>query len=109
MWKGPYLQSLITRKKWQQPMRNLAIGDVVLEHNPQLQRGQWRKGKVMTLFPGEDGLVRAVDVEFDGIVYRRGIQNLCLLEPNSFYSTSSDSGEIIRLDGPNGLTNLVPE
>ena len=99
MWKGPYLQSLITRKKWQQPMRNLAIGDVVLEHNPQLQRGQWRTGKVMAVFPGEDGLVRAVDVEFDGTVYRRGIQKLCLLEPSSSDSIKSDLGEKCSSEG----------
>ena len=42
MWKGPYLQSLITRKKWQKPQRNFEVGDVVMEHNPQLPRGQWR-------------------------------------------------------------------
>ena len=93
MWRGPYLQSLVTRKKWQQPQRNFGVGDIVMENSPHLQRGQWRTGKVVAVFPGEDGLVRAVDVEFDGVIYRRGIQKLCLLEPSSSDSTKSDSGE----------------
>ena len=64
-----------------------------MENSPHLKRGQWRTGKVVAVFPGEDGLVRAVDVEFDGVIYRRGIQKLCLLEPSSSDSTKSDSGE----------------
>lgn len=60
MWKIPYLQLLVTRKKWQHSQRNFAVGDVVIEYNPHLQRGLWRTGKVVAVFPGENGFVRAV-------------------------------------------------
>ena len=92
-WKGPYLQSLATRQRWQHLQRNFVVGDLVLEHDPALGRGQWRMGRVDRVFPGTDGLVRAVDVEFAGKIYRRGIQKLCLLEESSFDQQRSDSGE----------------
>ena len=87
-WRGVYLQSLIDRKKWKSPTRNLAIGDVVMEHDKNLPRGQWSTGRVVAVHPGADLLVRAVDVQFKNGIFLRGIQNLCLLEPYSADSSN---------------------
>lgn len=87
-WRGVYLQSLVDRKKWKSPSRNMIIGDVVMEHDSNLPRGQWATGRVVAVHPGADRLVRAVDVKFKNGIFLRGNQNLCLLEPFSADSTN---------------------
>ena len=81
IWKTQYLQSLIPRKKWQRVERNFAVGDIVLLMDKNLPRGQWKVGKIISVYPGEDDLVRVVQVETDDGEYRRAIHTLCLLEP----------------------------
>ena len=43
-------------------------------------RGQWKLGHVIKTFPGEDGLVRVVEVQTETGIYKRAIHRLCLLE-----------------------------
>ena len=76
LWEGPYLQSLVARKKWRKPVRNLQVGDLVLEINKDQKRGNWRCSRVVETFPGEDGLVRAVAVQFEDHVTTRGVNTL---------------------------------
>jgi hypothetical protein len=90
-WKKVYLQSLAGRPKWKTPMRNFAVGDVVLEIDRSLRRSQWNLGRIVGVFPGPDGLVRVVDVRFDRGVFRRGINTLALLEPASAESIQSST------------------
>ena len=96
-WKRGYLQSLSARSKWRTQKRNLAVGDLVLEIDKNARRGQWNVGRVVGVCPGEDGLVRAVDVLLPTGVFRRGTTELCLLEADSTASPvpsdSSVSGE----------------
>ena len=83
LWKAVYFRSLATRKKWTGVQRNFAVGDVVMTLEKGLGRGQWSTGHVVKVFPGADGLVRVVDVQLPTGVFRRGIHQLCLLEPIS--------------------------
>jgi len=95
-WKGPYLQSLVSRRKWKTPTRNLAEGDYVMEAEEGVRRGQWRTGRVSRVHPGQDKLVRAVTIKFPTGELRRGIRHLCLLEKSSsgpVESSIPDSGE----------------
>ena len=46
-------------------------------------RGRWRAGRIVKTYPGADGLVRAVDVDFGSSVLRRGSNQLALLEAYS--------------------------
>jgi hypothetical protein len=64
IWKSVYLQSLSARKKWKVQRSNFAVGDIVLEINKSLGRGKWNIGHITQVYPGSDGLVRAVDVQF---------------------------------------------
>lgn len=48
-----------------------------------LGRGQWSVGHVTRVFPGAEGLVRVADVQLPNGVFRRGIHQVCLLEPIS--------------------------
>ncbi|XP_032782640.2 uncharacterized protein LOC116920627 [Daphnia magna] len=96
LWHGAFLQSMVGRKKWQSPARNLAIGDFVLDDWKDAPRGRWRTGKISKVYPGADGLVRAVDVQFSTGTLRRGTNQLALLEACSLdpeETPMSSSGE----------------
>ena len=75
-----YLPGLTERKKWKEKKRSLKDGDVVLVAEPNLPRGVWTLGRIMSTHPGQDGLVRAVKVRTQHGEYRRPTTNLCLLE-----------------------------
>ncbi len=80
LWTKCYLPSLVRRKKWKTKQQNLAIGDVVLMIDSNQPRGQWKLGPIIKTFPGEDGLVRVVEVQADTGIYKRAVHHLCLLE-----------------------------
>ena len=52
------------RQKWHTAHRNLKIGDLVLIQDLNLVRGQWRRGIVSNTFPGSNGRVRKVEVQY---------------------------------------------
>lgn len=83
IWRGFYLQSLADRKRWKRRERNLAVGDFVAEIKPTKRHQDWSTGRVVRVYPGVDGLVRAVDVMIGDGVYNRGSNQLCLLKPYS--------------------------
>jgi hypothetical protein len=61
-WKREYLQTLQTRKTWQRPQQNISIGDIVLLHDDGICRADWKIAKVVKTYPGDDGLVRKVEL-----------------------------------------------
>lgn len=61
-WRVQYLQSLQTRRKWQNEHSNLKTGDVVLMMDSSIPRIQWPVGIIDSVFPSADGLVRKVSV-----------------------------------------------
>ena len=96
LWHGSFIQSMNRRGKWRTPERNLAVGDVMLDDWKNAPRGRWRTGIVVKVYPGADGLVRAVDVRFPTGILNRGANQLALLEPCSTASAgpaSTASGE----------------
>ena len=58
-----YLQSLQTRRKWQNARRNLQIGDIVIDKDDDLPRNQWPLAKVTNIYLSDDGLVRKVEIQ----------------------------------------------
>lgn len=63
-WKHEYLKTLELQHKWQGKRPNLQEGDMVLLKDNQAKKNQWPKCIIITkTFPGEDGLVRKVQVE----------------------------------------------
>ena len=64
------------RQKWHTSHRNLKIGDVVLIQDSNLVRGNWTLGKVSNVYPGADGKMRRVDVQY---------KNLTISEPTKQY------------------------
>lgn len=58
----------------------MKVGDIVLEIDPKTPWRTWKIGRIEEVFPGQDGLVRVVDVQIGGRVMRRPIHKLSPLE-----------------------------
>lgn len=78
-WQREYLTTLQQRCKWQQPDRNLVIGDVVLIKEDNVARNMWSMGIVVATEPDSKGLVRAVTVKTKTSSLRRPSNKLVLL------------------------------
>ena len=79
-WVKLYLPTLLTRKKWKTEERNLSVSDVVIVFEPNLKRGEWKLGRILEVFPGKDGRVRAAKIKTSQGVCTRPITKLCVLE-----------------------------
>ena len=79
-WIKEYLPSLIKRTKWQQDVRNLNVGDLVLLVDPTTARGVWPLGRVTKVFPGADNVVRSVEVKTAYGLVKRLVTKIALLE-----------------------------
>ena len=62
IWQKQYLQSLQKSKKWHQDQPNVRVGDLVMVLEESTLQTHWKTGKVIAVFPGEDGLVRTAEV-----------------------------------------------
>ncbi|GFU21835.1 integrase catalytic domain-containing protein [Trichonephila clavipes] len=56
-WHLEYLNQLQQRTKWNKPRRNLKVNDMVLVKEDNLPPLQWSLGRVVQVFPGDDGAV----------------------------------------------------
>eukprot|EP00057_Strongylocentrotus_purpuratus_P005721 XP_003731624.1 PREDICTED: uncharacterized protein LOC100894126 [Strongylocentrotus purpuratus] len=56
-WRKEYLPTLQARQRWNERERDVSVGDIVhiMEEAP---RNHWAVGRVVEIFPGNDGLVR---------------------------------------------------
>lgn len=80
-WVKEYLPTLLRRQKWFQQTKPIRVGDIVLEVNENLRRNLWPLGKVVKCFPGEDKIVRAVEIMYgNGHVLKRPVAKLCILD-----------------------------
>ena len=61
-WRKEYLAQLQERQKWTRTSRNFQADDIVLVKDPDTVRNKWPMGRVTSVVPGEDGLVRKVYV-----------------------------------------------
>lgn len=62
-WKQEYLQTLQVCHKWQDPYPNIEEGDIVLLKDNQVARNEWPMALVTSVFPGQDGKVRKVELK----------------------------------------------
>ena len=74
-----FIPKLQSRGKWYKERKNLSVGDLVLVMDSQLARNQWEMAIVTKIYPGDDGLVRSVEIRSKSGLYDRPITKLCLL------------------------------
>ncbi|XP_070855575.1 uncharacterized protein [Drosophila suzukii] len=78
-WSRDWLSHLQTRPKWCQEKENFKINELVLMKDDQLPPSQWSLGRITSLHPGEDSLVRVVTLKTKSGSQKRSISKLCRL------------------------------
>lgn len=61
-WRELAGPNLFIRQKWHRSERNVQIGDLVWIADPNAIRGQFRLGRILTVYPDSKGIVRDADV-----------------------------------------------
>lgn len=61
-WHTDYLSALQNRTKWKTDLPNIKIGDMVIIKSNQRPPMTWRMGRILKVFPGNDGVVRVARV-----------------------------------------------
>lgn len=80
-WLREYVPALTERRKWRtRSQTDAQIGDLVLVVEDNLPRGRWNLGRIVKIFPGDDGLIRTVEVQTKQGTFKRPVAKLCLLE-----------------------------
>lgn len=71
------MPALTERRKWRtRSQTDAQIGDLLLVVEDNLPRGRWNLGRIVKTFPGDDDLIRTVEVQTKQGTFKR----LCLLE-----------------------------
>ncbi|XP_049879876.1 uncharacterized protein LOC126376494 [Pectinophora gossypiella] len=82
-WHKQYLVTLQNRPKWQNVQPNLKEGMLVLLRNENASPLKWPVGRIINVFPGKDGRVRALDIKTSkGSIVKTSIMNVCSLPLN---------------------------
>ncbi|XP_073959815.1 uncharacterized protein [Choristoneura fumiferana] len=82
-WQCEYLNTLQQRHKWQNVVPSPSVGDVVIIKDEDLPPAKWLLGRIRTLHPGSDNLVRVVSVQCKGgNIMKRPLSKLILLPKN---------------------------
>ncbi|XP_046385606.1 uncharacterized protein LOC124155646 isoform X2 [Ischnura elegans] len=61
-WHQEYHHTLQQRSKWTRRRRNLKVGDLVAVHSPKTPPLQWCLARITKAIPGDDGIVRVVQL-----------------------------------------------
>ncbi len=61
-WLSSYLQSRVQMSKWHQPGPQPKPGNIVFIKDEVLRYREWPLAKIVTVYPGDDGQVRAVKI-----------------------------------------------
>lgn len=94
-WSSDYLVQLQRRTKWINPKESIKVGALVIIKDEEMPAGHWKRGRIVEVFPGRDGLVRSVLVRTATSEYQRPITRLCVLpvEPREEDNHHSDPME----------------
>ena len=79
-WKAEYLPSLNKRHKSLKKSRNLQCGQLVLIEDDDVKRSKWPLGRITKTMPGNDGIVRVVEVTNKSGTYTRPVMKVYVLE-----------------------------
>ncbi|XP_075151031.1 uncharacterized protein LOC142225140 [Haematobia irritans] len=79
-WITEYLPELTRRTKWCLPAKPLSEGTLVLICETDQPRSKWKRGRVVKLFLGKDGVARSADVSTANGCLRRPVSKLAVLD-----------------------------
>lgn len=78
-WLREYLPELQHRREPHGRGPTVNVGDLIQLVDTNLPRNVWARGRVISTFPGPDGIVRTVDIKTRGGVLRRPVRKLVIL------------------------------
>lgn len=81
-WNHDYLHTLQQRAKWHITQYNVKIGDLVLIKEDGIPPLHWSRGRVTKLFPGQDSIVRVVELKTAKGYFTRSLAKLVPLPCN---------------------------
>ena len=84
-WTRDVFPSLIPRKKWNTEKRNVQVDDFVIVQTPNAIRGNWNIGRIVNVYPGQDGKVRNVRVKTGTGEYDRPVTKIVVVHPADGY------------------------
>ena len=120
-WSQEYLQILQKATKWHRASQNYMVGDLVLLTDGNEFKCKWSLGKIVAVYPGNDGLVRVVDVQVETSIlptkyankeelaakiktrtsiFRRPVAKLALLLSNDETPDDEAPDDTVNLDSP---------
>lgn len=80
-WQKTYLLEQNVRRKWKTPTTDDLLNKIVLiREDNKLSRNEWKIGRIITIHPSKDGLIRNVTVKTAEQTLRRPVQKLALFE-----------------------------
>ena len=99
-WSQEYIQTLISRTKWQGTKPNLQVGDMVLYQPKERFACRWPLARILETYPGTDGLVRVALIQpAKAQATKRPVTKLSLLyreEGNQAIPTLASPGSMSR-------------
>ncbi|XP_048484474.1 uncharacterized protein LOC125490156 isoform X2 [Plutella xylostella] len=79
-WHKQYLVQLQNRPKWRSDRPNLEVGTLVIVREDNLPPLQWKMARIVEVYPGTDGKVRALTViNSKGTKMRTSVHKVCVL------------------------------
>ena len=78
-WSHEYLRTLQARKSWFTSTDNVAIGDLVAVHSPNLPPMSWKLGRITEVHPGPDGVLRVVTIRTADSLLKQPVVNVTKL------------------------------
>ncbi|XP_028042588.1 uncharacterized protein LOC114252289 isoform X2 [Bombyx mandarina] len=78
-WSKKYVVELQTRTKWKTNQSDIALDTLVLIKDDNLPPLKWKLGRVIKVFPGNDGVSRVADVRTATGILRRSFAKICPL------------------------------
>ena len=84
-WKRDVLPTLVPRKRWTVEKRNARVDDIVNMQDTNTIRGLWTVGRIINVYPGEDGKVRNVRVKTATSEYQRPVTKIVVIHQAGGY------------------------
>ena len=78
-WTRDVFPSLLPRKKWHSENRNVRVDDFVIMQSPNAVRGKWNVGRIINVYPRQDGRVRNVKIKTRDGEYQRPISKIAVI------------------------------
>ncbi|XP_075157769.1 uncharacterized protein LOC142231036 [Haematobia irritans] len=78
-WKFEYISELQKRYKWKTSQHNLKENDFVIVKDDNLPPTEWKLGRVIKVFTGNDSKVRVAEIRTQNGIITRPLIKLCIL------------------------------